>query len=215
MRLRVPFFMAIPGLWTFVLMETLGVAQGPSNGAKPVGKPLDYILSRLHGVMDRTLSTDFLEDSRLKGFSEGVTFSSVDTLSDCSWRVKFDSHTKPEEKNGVVSVGAMTIGITLTLSDVELGGVAPKGNKVSLRMLKPAQADKSSQWVFSNGNKIDPGDYSVEVTMIFLPAIDATDAARLARALEQQVRICGGKRDPYAQPPPRGSASVGAQRTVK
>lgn len=223
MSLRVPLINIWCGLWVFVLLEALGMAQSPPNSPKPMDKPLDYIVERLGSVRGKNLPADFFGDrfqfvAPRADATDTLQPLGITPIDSCAFHLMFLRHVEIATRKDAFTTVFSSIDVLVRLKDAELGGVRVDVDRVALRMMVAAPVNLTVViGHLSNDGVPDakPTKLEEDLQKVSVPAEDAESAARLGRALEEQIQVCGGKRDPYAQPPSRGRTSVGAQRKVE
>jgi len=186
---------SLPDRLTLTVWPALGQSKGP-GGKAPEPKPMDYIVEHLTRAKGKSASREhitFPKDS----IASVLLMTDVAAVGDCSLSLHFktsltnfsDLHPAVFTKEEAVSIN---------LKDVELNSPKADGGLVTARMRAALKITSQTNLVSTDTEPINfsSTEDRYEITV---PAFDEEDARRLARAVNEQIRICGGKADPFAK----------------
>jgi hypothetical protein len=177
-------------------------------------KPIDYVVEHL----SRSNALLSASESKVELRPE------VTTSGDCILSLRFDTLEQLPIKllEGAVVEHVQEEHVSLDLKQAELDSPTVVDRTISVRMIGPAKAETASVFMlpeltaeqsksltpevlenlehlrkeYFNGQKHSTSEDRYKV---LIPTSDGEEAKRISRALNEQIRLCGGKPDPFAK----------------
>ena len=189
-RKRMPRGISVIGLLAFVSVSSAQSKQSPPPSA------MAYIIDHLKRAEGSRIAADLPE----KVLDSPYLFRGVKSSGECE--LSFEYRGTLINAKGLVG---QTFSVALKLKDAELDGEKSMPDRIVVRMGTAAKVQVELLIVLTNKStdlETDPPPVTKSTREWFtvpLPAVDEEDALRIGRALNQQIRTCGGKTDPFAK----------------
>ena len=192
------FWLLALNRWKICLIGLMSVSslfgQSKSAAKTPIPKPTDYIVEHLRRAKSMPLSPE-QQQLGVSGYVSSV--KEVTIVDTCVLSLRYETLLI---NLNVPATLRRNEEFSLNFKDAELNSPHDSGSTVTVRMIVPVNVTVKDVSVSPlTFGKEEPGQHAEERFKITLPAEDDEDAARLSRALNQQIRACGGKPDPFAK----------------